>query len=145
MQFERVGAFTYSPQEGTRAAELDDDVADSVKRERLERLNEVQRLVTAERYERRVGSVVRAMIDRIDEDGTVQARTVFQADDVDGVTYVSGGEGLAPGALIDVRLDEVVEDVDFAASLVRVVSTPAPPARPARRLPVMGSIGSFGR
>jgi ribosomal protein S12 methylthiotransferase len=145
IQFERVGAFTYSPQEGTRAAELDDDVAESVKRERLERLNEVQRLVTAERYERRVGSVVRAMIDRIDEDGTVQARTVFQADDVDGVTYVSGGEGLAPGALIDVRLDEVVEDVDFSASLVRVVSTPAPPARPARRLPVMGSIGSFGR
>jgi ribosomal protein S12 methylthiotransferase len=145
IQFERVGAFTYSPQEGTRAAELDDDVAESVKRERLERLNEVQRLVTAERYERRVGSAVRAMIDRIDEDGTVQARTVFQADDVDGVTYVSGGEGLAPGALIDVRLDEVVEDVDFAASLVRVVSTPAPPARPARRLPVMGSIGSFGR
>jgi ribosomal protein S12 methylthiotransferase len=145
IQFERVGAFTYSPQEGTRAAELDDDVAESVKRERLERLNEVQRLVTAERYERRVGSAVRAMIDRIDEDGTVQARTVFQADDVDGVAYVSGGEGLAPGALIDVRLDEVVEDVDFAASLVRVVSTPAPPARPARRLPVMGSIGSFGR
>src|SRR5581483_6130617 len=41
VQFERVGAFTYSPQEGTRAAQLDDDVPDDLKRERLERLNEV--------------------------------------------------------------------------------------------------------
>src|SRR2546423_1680558 len=53
--FDRVGAFTYSPQEGTRAAELPDDVPDSVKRERLERLNEIQRLVTAECYEARIG------------------------------------------------------------------------------------------
>src|SRR2546430_13044869 len=42
--FDRVGAFTYSRQEGTRAARLDDDVPTSVKRDRLERLNELQRL-----------------------------------------------------------------------------------------------------
>src|SRR5689334_4151968 len=52
MQFERVGAFTYSPQEGTRAATLEDDVSESTKRQRLERLVELQRLVTADRYER---------------------------------------------------------------------------------------------
>ena len=55
MQFERVGAFTYSPQEGTRAAEMVDDVPESVKRERLERLIELQRQITAERYERFIG------------------------------------------------------------------------------------------
>src|SRR3954471_17465122 len=76
--FDRVGAFTYSPQEGTRAAELPDDVPDSVKRQRLERLNEIQRLVTAERYERRVGSTTRAIVDRVGTDG-VEARVVWQA------------------------------------------------------------------
>ncbi len=147
MQFERVGAFTYSPQEGTRAAELEDDVPESVKRERLERLNETQRLITAERYEQRVGRTVRALVDRVD-DGIVQARTAFQADDIDGVTYVDGAEGVdgvVPGAFIDVRLDEVVDDVDFSATLVRVHSAPAPAAKPRRALPVMGTIGSFGR
>jgi ribosomal protein S12 methylthiotransferase len=143
-QFDRVGAFTYSPQEGTRAAELADDVPDSVKRERLERLNEVQRLITAERYDARLNRVVRALVDRVDDD-VVQARTMWQADDIDGVTYVSGAEGVLPGSFIDVRLDEVVDDVDFAASLVAVVSTPAAQPRRARALPVMGSIGSFGR
>jgi ribosomal protein S12 methylthiotransferase len=148
IQFERVGAFTYSPQEGTRAAELTDDVADDVKAERLERLNELQRLVTGERYEARLGNVVRALVDRVEDDGGVQARTIWQADDIDGVTHVQGASGVAPGTLIDVRLDELVDDYDFAATLVRVVSGPnGGVQRPrARALPVVSStMGSFGR
>ncbi|MDB4875649.1 MAG: Ribosomal protein methylthiotransferase rimO [Gemmatimonadetes bacterium] len=144
IQFERVGAFTYSPQEGTRAAEMEDDVPEAVKRTRLERLNETQRLITAERYEARLGRTVRALVDRVD-DGVVQARTMWQADDIDGVTYVAGAEHVAPGAFIDVRLDDVLEDVDFAATLVNVVSAPLAPPRATRALPMFKSIGSFGR
>ena len=145
VQFDRVGAFTYSAQEGTRAAELPDDVPEAVKRQRLERLNEVQRLVTAERYESRLGATVRVLIDRVDE-GTVQARTPWQADDIDGVTYVNGAEDLVPGMFVDARLDEVVDDYDFAASLVRVVPGRAAPVRRVRALPVMGTtVGSYGR
>jgi ribosomal protein S12 methylthiotransferase len=144
VQFDRVGAFTYSAQEGTRAAELEDDVPDSLKRERLERLNESQRLITAERYEGRMGRMGRVLVDRVDGD-VVQARTVWQADDIDGVTYVSGAAGLLPGTFADVTLDEVVEDVDVSASLVSVVRSPAAPPRVARTLPVLSSVGSFGR
>ncbi len=146
VQFDRVGAFTYSPQEGTRAATLQDDVDDSLKAERLERLNEVQRLVTAERYEARIGRTVRALVDRVD-DGVVHARTVWQADDIDGVTYVSKAVGLRPGTLVDVRITDVVDDVDFAAEVTNVVSQ-AGNAPKRRALPVMAavtSIGSFGR
>ncbi len=145
VQFDRVGAFTYSAQEGTRAAELTDDVPESLKQERLERLNELQRLVTGERYEARIGRTARAMIDRVHEDGAVQARTIWQADDIDGVTWLPAGAG-APGALLDVRIDGV-DDYDFQASVVGVVSVPA--AAPVRRrelpLAAMASMGSFGR
>jgi ribosomal protein S12 methylthiotransferase len=144
IQFDRVGAFTYSPQEGTRAAELPDDVPESVKRERLERLNEVQSLITAERYESRIGETVRVLVDRVDDD-TVQARSKFQADDIDGVTYIHGASGIAPGTFVDVRLEEVVEDVDFSASLVSVISAPHQPPRRVRTLRVLESVGSFGR
>ncbi|MEP6495154.1 MAG: 30S ribosomal protein S12 methylthiotransferase RimO [bacterium] len=143
-QFDRVGAFTYSPQEGTRAAEMTDDVPDDVKRERLERLNELQRLVTAERYEQRLGQTVRALVDRVDDD-VVQARTQWQADDIDGVTYLSGADGITPGSFVDVRLDDVVEDVDYAATFVRSISAPVPRPSASRALPVFTSIGSFGR
>jgi ribosomal protein S12 methylthiotransferase len=144
MAFDRVGAFTYSAQDGTRAAETDDDVPESLKRERLERLNETQRLITAERYEQRLGRTVRAIVDRVD-DGEVQARVLWQADDIDGVTRLDGAKRVAPGSFVDVRLDDVVDDVDFAASLVNVVSAPPAKAKRVRALPMLGSVGSYGR
>src|SRR5690606_15524891 len=85
-QFDRVGAFTYSPQEGTRAFEMTDDVPDDVKADRLEQLTSLQRVITAERYERHLGRRVRLLIDLpAGEDGLAQARAPWQADDVDGV------------------------------------------------------------
>ena len=146
VQFERVGAFTYSPQEGTRAAAMEDDVPESVKRERLERLMELQRQITAERYERFLGRTARTMIDRIAE-GEAQGRTVWQADDVDGISYVHGAEHLAPGTIVDAVIEGIDDDVDFRATLLRVVSATERRTVPrARSLPVMGTtIGSFGR
>ncbi len=146
MQFERVGAFTYSPQEGTRAAEMEDDVPDSVKRDRLERLMDLQRIITAERYERFVGRRGRAMIDRI-VDGEAQGRTVFQADDVDGIVHIAGASELAPGTIVDVAIESVEDDVDFSATLVQLVNaTPVVMPSRLRSLPVMGaSMGAFGR
>jgi ribosomal protein S12 methylthiotransferase len=143
--FDRVGAFTYSPQEGTRAAEMEDDVPESVKRQRLERLQETQRLITADRYGARVGKTTRAMIDRVTGEG-IEGRTVWQADDIDGITILSGAEELAPGTIVDVRIDDVVDDVNFAAMVLRVSSAMQPVAKRRRALPMVGhSIGSFGR
>jgi ribosomal protein S12 methylthiotransferase len=146
-QFDRVGVFTYSPQEGTRAFDMADDVPDAVKRERLERVSELQRMITAERYERHLGRVVPAMVDRIEEDGTLQARTVWQADDIDGVTRVTGMAGVAPGTILDVRIDDVVDDFDFEATAISVrQALPAVARGRARALPVMtATVGSFGR
>jgi ribosomal protein S12 methylthiotransferase len=146
IQFERVGAFAYSPQEGTRAAEMIDDVPESVKRERLERLMELQRQITAERYERFVGRTVRTMVDRI-VDGDAQARTVWQADDVDGIAYLQGAESLAPGTIVDAVIEGIEDDVDFRATVLRVADAPVVArAIRTRALPVMSTtIGSFGR
>jgi ribosomal protein S12 methylthiotransferase len=148
MQFERVGGFTYSPQEGTRAAAMADDVPEAVKRERLERLTELQRLITAERYDGRVGRVARAIVDAVQTDGVLEGRAFWQADDIDGVTRIAcAGVVPPPGSLVDVAIERVVDDYDFDAALVRVISSPAS-ARPARvrSLPVVGaSLGSYGR
>ena len=148
-RFDRVGAFTYSPQEGTKAFDMPDDVPDSVKRERLERLLEVQRGITAERLEARLGTLARAMIMRPGTaDSPAEARLTSQADDIDGSTRIAGAAGIAPpGALVDVRLEELVDDLDYEATLVRVADLPPAAARPSgRRLPMMAeTIGSFGR
>ena len=119
VQLERVGAFAYSPQEGTRAFEMPDDVPDEVKRERLEQVQELQRGITADRYGAMLGRTVQAIVDRpAGGAARTQARVQAQADDIDGVTWLQGDA--EPGSIVDVRLDEVVDDYDFSASLVRV-------------------------
>jgi len=147
IQFERVGAFTYSPQEGTRAAQYADDVHEAVKRERLERLTELQRSITGERYESRVGRTAPAIVDRTNtENGTSQARLPWQADDIDGVTQID--LALPPGTIAEVAVEEVVDDYDFQASVIRVaVPTGIPePRRVSRELPISQvTIGSYGR
>jgi ribosomal protein S12 methylthiotransferase len=146
VQFDRVGAFTYSPQEGTRAFALRDDVPDEVKRERLERLTELQLGITAERYDRRIGKTVQAIVDRpADENGFAEARTVWQADDIDGITRVR--TAASAGTILDVRIDGVENDYDFDATELRVVSAPAvTERRSGRALPMLATtIGSFGR
>jgi ribosomal protein S12 methylthiotransferase len=145
MQFDRAGAFAYSPQAGTRAGEMPDDVPDAVKRERLERVLELQRQITVDRAERHIGRTVRAIVDRVGEDGTVQGRMLWQADDVDGVAYIEGRNRLRPGTLADVTIRGVSDDGDFSAMLARVTAAPALAARRTRQLPVATTIGSFGR
>ncbi len=147
MQFERVGAFTYSAQEGTRAAQYRDDVPETVKRERLERLTELQRWITADKYGSRTGRSALAIIDRTDaERGTSQARLPWQADDIDGVTQID--EALPPGTIAEVAVEEVVDDYDFQASLIRVALPVGATERRrlARQLPIkQATIGSYGR
>ena len=152
-RFDRVGAFAYSPQEGTRAYDLPDDVPDVVKRDRLERLTELQRAITAERYEERVSTRAAVLVDRAGIDGgPAQARAPWQADDVDGVTWVETG---APaGSFVEVEIDEVVDDYDFHATAVAPVlpveRRRVPRALP-RALPLAGAagsattVGSYGR
>ena len=146
IQFERVGVFTYSPQEGTRGAELVDDVPETIKRARLEAVEELQRHITAERYESRIGTVTPALVESVDGRAAT-VRLPWQADDIDGITTVIAD--VTAGSLIEVEVTGVVDDYDFTATFRRVLSTGAvagkAPAR-SRELPMAGTgIGSFGR
>jgi len=119
LQFDRVGAFAYSEQEGTRAAALPDDVPDGLKRERLSEVMELQRAISAERLERLVGREVDVLVDgpaHGDDPGVAVGRTIWQADDVDGCTHLTErGQGrgrAAPAAGSFVRA-KVVETLDY--------------------------------
>lgn len=156
MQFDRVGCFTYSPQEGTRAFALEDDVPDSIKRERKERIDELQRAITSERYERFLGRETRVLIDRRgDAPGEYIARAPWQADDIDGIvqvraTGVDATRADLTGAFADVTMVQVVDDYDFRAEWRALADAPAATlVRATRQLPLAGpstfSAGSYGR
>ncbi len=116
IRFDRVGAFAYSLEEGTAAAEMGGQVPESLKRERLEELTDLQRSVSLERNLEEVGSVRPLIVDEIGErlqDGsaTIVGRTEGQAKDVDGVTRVRLGNGtqVRPGDFLDVRIEGAEE------------------------------------
>ncbi len=116
VEFERLGVFTYSAQEGTRAAEYADDVPEPVKRQRQEELLERQRVVSQDRLGRYVGRVTPMLVERLadpEETGVTHVgRVMWQADDIDGVTYLTRGGWAQPGEFVSVRLDDVT-DYDF--------------------------------
>jgi ribosomal protein S12 methylthiotransferase len=115
-QFDRMGAFSYSPQDGTRAWNYDDDVSDDLKKDRLEEIVEVQRAISAERLERFVGREVDVLVDGLeDEQGIKAGRVQWQADDVDGVTYLERGGWAQPGDFVRARIISS-EDYDFQAA-----------------------------
>jgi tRNA A37 methylthiotransferase MiaB len=68
IRFERVGAFTYSVEEGTRAAEMDGQIEQAVMNERLEELMEVQREISFEKNLALVGTRTTALVDQLLED-----------------------------------------------------------------------------
>lgn len=152
LQFDRVGCFTYSPQEGTRAYDMPDDVPDEVKRERQERVEALQRSITATRYERFVGREAPVLVERKSEaPGTMLGRATWQADDIDGIVEldIGGLPATAPGSIVLASIDQVFDDVDFHAT-ARSVLVPAPgPSRGTGRvLPMahtVASVGSYGR
>jgi ribosomal protein S12 methylthiotransferase len=117
-QFDRLGAFAYSPQEGTRAVAYPDDVPEGVKRDRLEELLEVQRAISAERLARFVGREAPVLVHSLanpEEDGATHVgRVPWQADDVDGVTHLERGGWGAPGSFVRARIT-ASEDYDFRA------------------------------
>jgi ribosomal protein S12 methylthiotransferase len=123
-----------------------DDVPDALKRERLERVQELQRQLTAERYGAMLGQRVAAIVDRPGGPGRkTQARTTAQADDIDGVTWVD--TDAPPGTIVEVELHDVVDDYDFQGAVTRTLAPVSAPRAVGRSLPVvgLGADAAFGR
>ena len=82
MRFERAGVFAYSAEEGTPAFDLDDNVPDDVKQQRVETFMEVQQDISLELNANRVGNVEKVLIDRIEGEYYV-GRTQYDSPEVD--------------------------------------------------------------
>jgi len=91
IQFERVGAFTYSVEEGTPAAVMPDQVDEDVKVDRLEQLMDLQREISFAANQALVGRRERVLVDRLvddDPEHVAEGRTRGQAAEVDGLTRI---------------------------------------------------------
>ena len=100
-EFDYVGVFPYSAEEGTRAYELPDRIDEDVCLERAQRIRDLADRISAVRVAERVGQEVDVLIEGVEEDGQLVGRTQGQAPEVDGETFVDHGE---PGQIVRVRI-----------------------------------------
>lgn len=90
-EFDYVGIFAYSPEDGTPAAEMPNQIDDDTKQECLQELRDIADSISSHVISQRVGKEMDVLVLGKEEDGQIYGRAMCQAPDVDGVTYLDKG------------------------------------------------------
>jgi ribosomal protein S12 methylthiotransferase len=119
MEFDHVGVFTYSDEEGTTAYDYPDRVPQEVKQERRDTLMEFQKEIVLRKNRDRLGKVESVLVEGFDpqENYLMTGRLASQAPDIDGQVLLEKCEA-EPGQIIPVRIDRVA-DYDLIAEPVQ--------------------------
>jgi ribosomal protein S12 methylthiotransferase len=117
-QLDRVGCFRYENVEGARSNALPDHVPEEVKEERWHRFMAKAQEISEAKLAAKVGSRMEVLVDDVDAEGAT-CRTKADAPEIDGNLFIDEGfEGLAPGDLVTVEVDEA-SDYDLWGRIVR--------------------------
>lgn len=120
-QFQNVGVFTYSQEEGTRAAKMDSQIDEAVKEERYHRLMALQSKISESLNLKSEGKMLDVLIEGITEDDppVVFGRSYREAPEVDGRVYVENAKDAQPGDMIRTKIiqgftyDILTEKVEY--------------------------------
>lgn len=105
VRFERLGAFLYSREEGTRAYPMEGQIDEALKRERYERVMELQAEISSEWGKKQIGRTLDVLMERKSAgSGLYEGRSYADAPDVDGLMLVRSSQVLKPGSIYPVRV-----------------------------------------
>lgn len=109
-EFDHVGVFGYSDEEGAASSRLEKKVSDELIAERLDRLMKAQAKVSLKKNKARVGRTFRVLVDGPSKESELllSGRAYFQAPEIDGVVYITDGDAV-PGRFADVEITEAHE------------------------------------
>ena len=106
-KFDRLGTFTYSPEEGTEGAKME-QIPDYIKNDRYNRVMKAQFYISLEKNREKIGRDFDVLIESYDESNFMyKGRSYgFAPDDIDGCVYVAAHEELKPGQIVSVRIKD---------------------------------------
>ncbi len=116
-KFDRLGAFTYSPEEGTPAFVIEDDVPEEVKIDRLNQLMDIQEQISLDKNEARIGNTYKVLIDKF-ENGNYYGRTQYDSPEVDNEVIINNETELEIGEFYQVLVSEA-EAFDLIGSVIK--------------------------
>jgi ribosomal protein S12 methylthiotransferase len=106
IRFDRLGIFTYSEEDGTLAADLDDTVPRQVKDDRKNQLLEIQHGISLDKNESFIGKTLKVLVDESGEDVSV-GRTEYDSPEIDNIVHIKGKA--VKGTFIDVIIESANE------------------------------------
>ena len=106
MRFDRLGVFTYSEEEGTLAADLEDNIPRETKDARKNDILELQHDISLEKNERFIGKTIKVVVDKSGEEASV-GRSEFDSPEIDNIVHVKGHA--ETGAFHQVKITNVNE------------------------------------
>ena len=119
MEFTRLGVFTYSPEEGTAAADMENQIPEEVKEERRDRLMELQQEISSDLSQAQIGRIVTVMIEgKVADENAYVGRTYMDAPNVDGYIFINTDEDLMSGDFCRVKVTGALE-YDLIGELVQ--------------------------
>ncbi|MFW5793034.1 MAG: 30S ribosomal protein S12 methylthiotransferase RimO [Bacteroidota bacterium] len=107
-KFERLGVFTYSPEEGTKAFSLKDNVPEKTKNLRAEKLMKVQQEISLNNNLSKIGKSFKVIIDR-EEDDCFVGRTEFDSPEIDNEVLIKKDSLLKAGEFFNIRITDAAE------------------------------------
>lgn len=108
-RFERLGVFTYSMEEDTPAYSLPNQVEESLKEARRDKLMELQRIISEDIMMSKIGNSYDVIIEETSGDDTYIGRTYMDSPEIDGVVYITTDKELEEGQFVRVRITEYLE------------------------------------
>jgi len=106
MKFDRLGVFTYSEEEGTTAADLDDNIPVEVKNERKNQIIELQHDISLERNESFIGKTLRVLVDQ-SENNIGVGRTEYDSPEIDNIVNIEGR--VEKGQFVNIQIESANE------------------------------------
>jgi len=106
-EFDRLGAFSYSPEEGTPAARMKDQIPEEVKKDRYDRLMSLQSGISLKKNRARIGETDQVLITDINEEGMALGRSRLEAPETDGeILIFCGNRKPQIGSFVNVRITD---------------------------------------
>jgi ribosomal protein S12 methylthiotransferase len=119
IEFDHLGAFKYSPEEGTPASRLPDPIPESVKEERLRRLMKLQQKISLKKYRQMVGRKMKVLVERPNHPGgALRGRLQTQAPEIDGCVLLKGKA--RPGDWVEARITQALP-YDLVGQVERIL------------------------
>ena len=110
MAFDRLGVFTYSPEEDTPAAAMENQVPEEVKEQRKAELMELQQDISLELDQERIGEELLVFVEgKVADENAYVGRTYADAPGIDGYIFVNTGESLMTGDFVRVKVTGALE------------------------------------